>query len=86
MSDISLLLVNTGVWPINTQKVELNSNESDKVKSTILDGINSLGNRAHALIKYQNRYFVCEHKDQYGKSTDYSRREVKYHPYMKEFV
>ena len=86
MSDISLLFINPEKPDTHLKPIIFSSSESDKIKQSILEGINSLGNRAYALIKYNNKYFVCEHKDQYGKSTDYSRRDIKYHPYMKELV
>jgi hypothetical protein len=78
---IKALFVSVGTIPLEKIKVELNS---ENVRRNILDGINKIGNRGYALIKFKDRYFVCEHKEQSGTSKEYEKREVTYHPFMTE--
>lgn len=78
---VKILLVNTGSTPISTEKMEFNAVEKDTIQKAILDGINRMGKQSHALIKYQGRLFVCDHKARKGPSDGYYKHEVKYHPF-----
>lgn len=78
---IKALFINAGTFPLEKIKVEM---DPESIKTNILDGINKMGKRGYALLKFKDRYFVCEHKEQSGTSTEYKRREVTYHPFMME--
>ena len=80
---IKILFVNTGVNPISFEKSEV---DAANVKEYILNGINKLGKQSHALIKFKDRLFVCDHKARKGPSADYYRAEVKYHPFASELA
>jgi hypothetical protein len=80
---IKALFINAGTFPLEKIKMEMNS---ESIKTNILEAINKMGNRGYALLKFKDRYFVCEHKEQSGVSTEYKRREVTYHTYMKELA
>lgn len=84
---VKILIIDSAKTPIHTEKYEFASNEGDKIKTTILDCLNRLGKATHALIKFNNEYWVADHTAQ-GKvaSTTYYRHRVKYHPYMKELA
>ena len=84
METIKILLVNTGVTPIATERFEFPETDSKVAQETILSGINRLGKNSHALVKYKGAFHVCDHTARKGPSKEYFRHAVKYHPYMGE--
>lgn len=81
---VKILLVNTGVEPISTTKLEFNQPDKATIEAAILDGINKLGKQSHALGKYKGKLFVFDHTARKGPSASYYRHEVKYHPFASQ--
>ena len=81
-----ILLINTGTTPISFEKMVFSNKDKDGIQNAILSGINRLGKQSHALIKFKNRLFVCDHKARKGPSTDYYKHEVKYHTFASELA
>lgn len=83
---VKILVVNTGATPISTEKYEFASTEKQAIHDKILESINRLGKNSHALLKFQNRFWVADHTARKGPSKEYFKHEVKYHPMMKELA
>jgi hypothetical protein len=81
---VQILLVNTGTTPIALEKMTFKSTEKDAMQSAILNGINRLGKQSHALIKFRDRLYTCDHTARKGPSTGYYRKEVPYHTFASE--
>jgi uncharacterized protein YjcR len=84
---VKILIINSGVAPIQTFKHELPSEDKLKIKELILSELNRLGKQTHALIKFKDKFWVADHTQQ-GKSEskEYIKHEIRYHPYMKELA
>jgi uncharacterized protein YjcR len=87
MDTVKILIINSGVAPIETFKHEIASVDKQKIKDTILSELNRLGKQTHALIKFKDKFWVADHTQQ-GKSEskEYIKHEIRYHPYMKELA
>jgi len=83
---VKLLAVNTGSEEIVTEKHEFPSSESEKIKETILESLNRMGKSSHVLISYSGKLYTANHTSQRGKSRDYYRAEVRYHPMATELA
>ncbi len=81
---VQILLVNTGSTPISYEKHEFAVTEAKRMQQFILDSLNRLGKVAHALVKFNGEYWVCDHTARKGPSKEYFKHKVRYHPYMKE--
>lgn len=79
---INVLIINSGTNPISTQKLDFVFSDGPLVEKTILECMNKIGKACHALIKYQNKFYVADHTATGSTpSSRYARREVGYHPY-----
>jgi hypothetical protein len=87
MSEIVKILgVDTGKEPIQFEKLEISNENPALIKKTILEMLNRMGKNAHALCKFRNKFFVCDHTAKRGPSSVYVRSEVRYHPYIEELL
>jgi hypothetical protein len=84
---VKILIIDSGVAPIQTFKHELPASEKQQIKDLILSELNRLGKATHALIKFKDKFWVADHTAP-GKSmsTEYHKHSVKYHPFMKEMA
>jgi len=85
VNTVKVLVINSGVTPIQTEKYEFAETEGLKVKETVLAALNRMGKAAHALIKYKGKLWVADHTAEGNTpSAEYFRHEVKYHPFASE--
>jgi len=87
MDTVKILIINSGVTPIQTFRHELPAADKQNIKDTILSELNRLGKQTHALIKFKDKFWVADHTQQ-GKanSQEYHKHEIKYHPFMRELA
>ena len=82
---ITLLAVNTGsidTTSVALEKREFTQPEFGKIKVIVLELLNSMGKSSHVLIKnHDGKLFTAHHTAMRGPSTEYSKAEVRYHPY-----
>jgi len=60
----------------------INVDKSVDIKSKILENLKRVGRSGAVLVKWKNQMYLCEMKQ---NGTSYTRVEINYHPYEKEF-
>jgi len=77
-----ILAINTGVDPIQTQKVEVL--QPTKLPETILNLLNNMGKSSHVIYSDGTTMWTCHHMAVRGSSSGYHRTPIKYHAFAAE--
>ena len=86
MSYVKLIAINTDVEPIETEKLELPTEDRATLKRTILDLLNKHGKNSTVLIGWKGELYTCSHTAKRGPSSNYYRQKIVYHPYSAEVL
>ena len=85
METVKVLVINTGVSPVETERFDLPA-DPNVTKKTILSYLNKLGKSSHALVQVGKKFYVCDHTAPRGPSKEYAKSEVRYHPFMSKLI
>lgn len=82
IEEVRVLFIDAGQEPIHTEKLVMTDENPALVHKTILEGLNRLGHRTTALIHFRSKWFEAVHTADRGKSSNYYKNQIFYHPYM----